>query len=169
MRLLPMMIGSVLALKMLCAVAIAAELPPPSGTPVLTISGAIGNTNEGDTAVFDITALESLGMEAIETTTPWHSGVVKFEGVPFDVLMRAVDARGTTITAVALNDYVTKIPIEDFSKFRVILAIRQNGQYMSVRDKGPLFIVYPYDSDPELQSQIYYGRSAWQLSELIVE
>jgi hypothetical protein len=38
-----------------------------------------------------------------------------------------------------------------------------------VRDKGPLFIVYPYDSKPELKSQTYYGRSAWQLAKLIIE
>lgn len=32
-----------------------------------------------------------------------------------------------------------------------------NGQYMRIRDKGPLFIVYPYDSSAELQNQIYYS------------
>ena len=40
---------------------------------------------------------------------------------------------------------------------------------MPVSDKGPLFIVYPYDSDPALHSQKFYGRSVWQLSRLIVE
>jgi hypothetical protein len=38
-----------------------------------------------------------------------------------------------------------------------------------VRDKGPLFIVYPYDSDPQLATQTFYGRSAWQLAKLIVK
>jgi hypothetical protein len=40
---------------------------------------------------------------------------------------------------------------------------------MAVRDKGPLFIIYPYDSDPQLQNQTYYTRSAWQVAKLIVE
>jgi len=40
---------------------------------------------------------------------------------------------------------------------------------MQVRDKGPLFIIYPYDSMQELQSQTYYTRSAWQVAKLIVE
>jgi hypothetical protein len=39
---------------------------------------------------------------------------------------------------------------------------------MPVRDKGPLFIVYPYDSDTRLQSQTYYSRSAWQVCKLLV-
>ncbi|MDM6999909.1 oxidoreductase, partial [Klebsiella michiganensis] len=28
---------------------------------------------------------------------------------------------------------------------------------------------YPYDSSPELQNQIYYSRSAWQVSKIIIE
>jgi hypothetical protein len=38
-----------------------------------------------------------------------------------------------------------------------------------VRTKGPLFIVYPYDSLPELNTPLYKERSAWQLKELVVE
>ena len=68
-----------------------------------------------------------------------------------------------------MNDYSTVIPAEDFSKHNVILAIRKDGEYMPVRDKGPLFIVYPYDADPELKSQKYYSRSAWQVKELRVK
>ena len=40
---------------------------------------------------------------------------------------------------------------------------------MAVRDKGPLFIVYPYDSDEVLRSERYYNRSAWQLKSLEIE
>ncbi|MDU1358477.1 MAG: oxidoreductase, partial [Citrobacter freundii] len=42
-------------------------------------------------------------------------------------------------------------------------------KYMRIRDKGPLFIVYPYDSMPELNNQIYYSRSAWQVSSMDIE
>lgn len=50
--------------------AYAEKLPAPTGKPVLTISGKIGNTNVGDKAVFDLAALEKLGMKTVETTTP---------------------------------------------------------------------------------------------------
>lgn len=50
--------------------AFAEKLPAPTGKPVLTISGKITNTNEGDTAVFDVAALEKLGNETVITTTP---------------------------------------------------------------------------------------------------
>ena len=84
-------------------------------------------------------------------------------------LMKQVGASGTTIQALALNDYSTDIPIEDFNRYDVILALKRDGEYMPVRDKGPLFVVYPYDSDPELRSQKFYSRSAWQVKALVVK
>ena len=135
--------------------------------PILTVSGEV-NGGKGP-VVFDRASLEQLGTVAIETTTPWHTGKVRFEGVPMSVLMKKVGASGTVVEANALNDYSTLIPAEDFAKHNVILALRRDGEYMPVRDKGPLFIVYPYDSDPELKSQKYYSRSAWQVRELKVK
>ncbi len=149
--------------------AFAEKLPAPVGQPVLTISGLIGNTNEGDSAVFDVAALEKLGMESVVTTTPWYSGKAHFEGVSLSKLMALVDAKGKSARVLALNDYTTIVPLDDFYKFPVILALKLNGEYMRIRDKGPLFIVYPYDSSPELQNQIYYSRSVWQVSKIIIE
>jgi len=82
--------------------------------------------------------------------------------------MKQVGATGDRVVVTALNDYTTEIPMEDFAKYKVILAIKRNGEYMPVRDKGPLFIIYPYDSDPELKSQTYYARSAWQVAKIDV-
>jgi hypothetical protein len=158
-----------LSATMFLGKALADPLPAPEGKTILVVSGSIGNTNAGQTAKFDLKMLESLGMQTVETTTPWYEGRVRFEGVRLDKLMQTVAAKGETVTAVALNDYVTTIPMEDFAKYNVILAMKRNGQYMPVRDKGPLFIIYPFDSNPELQSQTFYGRSAWQLAKLIVE
>lgn len=149
--------------------AAAGDLAPPRGKPILSISGKIRHVNVGQTAEFDQAMLEAVGMETMETATPWYNGRTRFEGVRLDKLMDMVGAEGSTVTAVALNDYVTEIPLEDFKKYRVLLALKRDGAYMPVRDKGPLFIVYPYDSDPQLATQIFYGRSAWQLAKLIVQ
>ena len=144
-------------------------IPAPTGKPILTISGDISEKNAGDTAQFDRDMLEKLGLVTIETTTPWYQGSMKFEGVPMDKLMADVGAKGQHVVAYALNDYTTEIPMEDFTKHHAILALKRNGEYMPVRDKGPLFVVYPYDSDPELKSQTFYSRSAWQVARLVVK
>lgn len=164
-------VGPLLAVFALAAAgsAAAGSLPSPTEQPILTISGKIGATNRGDTAQFDRSMLEALGMETVETSTPWHNGPVRFEGVPLDRLMKEGEATGRRVSVVALNDYASEIPVEDFSKYTVILALKRNGEYMPVRDKGPLFIVYPYDSNPELKSQTYYTRSVWQVARLEVK
>jgi hypothetical protein len=144
-------------------------LAAPEGKPILIISGAISEKNTPDAAQFDRDMLEKLGMTTIETNTPWYKGPMTFEGVPLDKLMTEVGATGSHVVAYALNDYSTDIPIEDFAKHHPILALKRNGEYMPVRDKGPLFVIYPYDSDPELKSQIYYNRSAWQVARLVVK
>lgn len=147
----------------------AETLAAPSERAILTIEGKIRATNKDSTAQFDRPMLEALGMVSFETTTPWHNGRVRFEGVLLDTLMLHVGASGQKVVAIALNDYSTEIPIEDFAKFGAILALKRDGEYMPVRDKGPLFIVYPFDSKPELKTQTYYGRSVWQVAKLVIK
>ena len=149
----------------------AAGTQPPATTdskPILTISGKIAPPAGGTVLQLDRASFEALGMVTIETKTPWYPDAVKFEGVPLEKLMTIAGANGTTVTAVALNDYSSEIPIEDFSKYHPILAIKRNGEYMPVSDKGPLFVIYPFDSDSELQSKRFYGRAVWQVAKLVV-
>lgn len=158
--------GGVLALA--AAPAVAQTLPKPTGRVILTVSGKIGVRNDGDSAKFDREMLEALGQTSFVTSTPWYDTPTKFEGVPMARLMAAVQASGETAIASALNDYETRIPVSDFAEFNVMLAIKRDGEYMPVRDKGPLFIVYPFDSNPTLKTQKYYSRSAWQLARLTI-
>ncbi|MCA0423076.1 MAG: oxidoreductase [Proteobacteria bacterium] len=152
----------------LAAPARAACLPTVGEKPVLTIDGKIDCVGPDGLAKFSLPMLEKIGMTSFATNTPWYSGPMTFEGIPMTALMALVGAKGAKLTAVALNDYTTEIPISDFAQYKPILALKRNGVYMPVKDKGPLFIVYPYDSDSELKSQKYYSRSAWQVARLTV-
>ena len=60
----------------------AAELGRPTGRVILTVSGAIRNTNGDGIAELDRQTLKSLPMTKLETTTPWTDGVRTFTG-PF--------------------------------------------------------------------------------------
>ncbi|MFC5355810.1 molybdopterin-dependent oxidoreductase [Azospirillum himalayense] len=120
-------------------------------------------------AVFDRPMLEALGMVSFTTATPWYKEPVTFEGVPLARLMERVEARGETLTATALNDYTGEIPMDDVRNRKVILALKRDGAYMPVSDKGPLFIVYDFDHDPEANRQKYFARSVWQVARLTVK
>lgn len=132
--------------------------------PLLIVSGKIDKAS----AQFDRAALEALGMVSVVTNTPWYKEPVNFEGVPLAKLMAAVGAKGDRLSVVALNDYSAELPMEDVNKYNVILALKRNGEYMPVRDKGPLFVIYPFDSDPDLKNQKFYSRSVWQVARIEV-
>lgn len=161
--------GGLLAAGLAARPALAGGLATPQEAPILTISGRIAMRNDGDVARFDRPMLEALGTQGFTTSTPWYKGPVRFDGVPMRTLLRAVGASGERVTAIALNDYTTEIPMADFERYDVLLALKRDGAYMPIRDKGPLFIVYPFDRAPELQFQKFYTRSAWQLAQLAVD
>ena len=136
--------------------------------PILKITGKITQFDDTGNAVFDRNSLEAMGLVSFETMTPWYKSRVKFEGVPIKKLLSVVGAQGDKVIVTALNDYSTEIPIVDFEAYNVILALRRDGQYMPVSDKGPLFIVYDFDAHPEIRTPKYYGRSAWQVARIEV-
>ena len=119
----------------------AGTLATPTDKPILAISGAISETNSGDTAQFDRAMLERMGLVKIETTTPWYQGPMTFEGVPMYKLMQLAGAKGQRVVVYALNDHTTEIHMEDFAQHHAILALKRNGEDMQVRDKGPLFVI----------------------------
>ncbi|QMV00358.1 molybdopterin-dependent oxidoreductase [Devosia sp. D6-9] len=131
--------------------------------PKLKVTSAAGSVT------YDRDQLEKMGMVSIKTTTPWNEGVIDFEGVPLEKLLKEAGASGETATVTALNDYSVDIPTSDFSEFGTILAIKRNGEYMPVDDQGPFFVMYPFDSNPVLQGQPYHGRAVWQVKEISVE
>lgn len=147
----------------------AAALEPAEGEVLLTVTGAIGQTNAGEAAEFDLALLEGLGSVVIETTTIWTDGLQTFEGVELIDLLAAIEAEGTSLRAIAHNDYAVDIPVADAVEGGPIVAFLRNGDEMSIREKGPLWVVYPYDSTPEYQSETIYSRSVWQLNRIEVQ
>lgn len=146
----------------------ALALEPSRDAVVLTVSGAITETNSGNAAEFDLAMLRDFEPVEIRTTTIWTEGVQTFVGVELDDLMAAVGAEGEVLRAVALNDYAVDIPIGDAVDGGAMIAYLRNGDPMSVRDKGPLWVVYPFDSVEAYQTELVYSRSIWQLNRIEV-
>ncbi|MEX1168344.1 MAG: hypothetical protein WEK74_16015 [Hydrogenophaga sp.] len=147
----------------------ATALDAPKERPILSITGKIGVTNGGSNARFDMKMIEALPQHSFTTSTPWFDKPVKFTGPLLSDVLAAVKATGTTVSAVAINDYKINVPTSDASKYKPILARQIDGKDIPVREKGPLFLVYPFDSNAELRSSTYYERSIWQLKALDIQ
>jgi hypothetical protein len=157
-----------IALSLLPIGAIADTLPAPDGQVVLRVSGLIGVTNDTDGAAFDMKMLKDLPATEIRTTTIWTEGEQVFLGVSLADLLQRVEATGNKMDAYAINDYNTEIPMSDAVNGGPIVAYMRNGAEMSVRNKGPLWVVYPFDDDPKYMSEQIYSRSIWQLDRIKV-
>jgi len=163
-------IGSIVLVALLFAACPSrgADLPEPSGDVILTVTGRIEHANRSGAAVFDRSMLENLGLTKLTTWTPWTIKEADFRGVLARSLMDAVGAEGTQVRAKALNDYEVTIPLSDFTEYRVILAMYKNGRELTKREKGPLWIVYPWTDHPELDDRPTRQKSIWQLIQLHV-
>jgi hypothetical protein len=143
-------------------------LQVPSGRVVLTVSGRITQPNRENRAEFDMSMLEQLPQHSFVTLTPWYSQARKFTGPLLRDVLAAAGAQGDTLRAIALNDYKVTLPVDDTQRHDVVLARLLDDQPMTVREKGPLFIIYPFDAKSELRNALYYSRSAWQLKSIEV-
>lgn len=139
---------------------------PPRARVILTVTGAIGEGGRGGPVSLTLDELERLGTAELETETPFTQGTLRFTGVPLRRLLDAMGARGETIRATALNDYAVDIPLEDATRHDVLLATRLDGKPMPVRDKGPIWVVYPWSQRPGLKDPRFGSRSIWQLRSL---
>jgi hypothetical protein len=145
------------------------DLPRPNSDVVLTITGRIDRTNGPRGAEFDREMLQALGVVEIRTTTTFTDGLKIFEGVPLAQVLARVGARGTVLRAQALNDYSTKLDMDDL-KYEPVLALRMNGVPLTARDKGPLWIVFPRDQiGPALSGPQFDQKWVWQLNRLHIE
>ena len=158
-------IKATLSCAALIATTLGAASEMPDATVILTIQGAQSPTQDMQ---FSLSALEALDQTEVVTTTVWTEGVQTFQGVSLKALAELLAVTEGSFEVWAANDYLAEIPVSDAVEGGPIIAYRLNGAQMSLRDKGPLWLIYPYDSNPRYRSEVIYSRSVWQLDRIIV-
>ena len=163
------------SLMTLAALAVSASgawaeiMDAPKGEIILTVTGNIHAHNNEDVAAYDLEMLKALPATEFTTSTIWTDGPQTFTGVELKTFLEMLDAHGDTIEATAINDYAVEIPMSDAVEGGAMLAYLSGGEEMSRRDKGPIWLVYPYDSNDDYRSETIYSRSIWQLDRLSVK
>lgn len=147
--------GAIVAAMLLAA-------PPAAlAETLLTLRNVTAGQQEVQLSEADLLALPQV---TIRTHTEFTDGAVDFVGpLARDVLSLIAAGSARTAHMVAANDYAVDIPIRDFTDYDVILALEANGKRLSLRDKGPIWVMYPLDDHKELQDPLYNIRLIWQL------
>ncbi len=146
-------------------------LPTEAADPILTI------VVPDQTYVLDRDALTSLPAQSFTTSTIWTEGPQEFTGLAMADLLAILTNLDETLTMdrlnaasftlIAANGYQIEVPIAHYSERTALIAYARNGQPMTLRDKGPLWIVYPFDTDPMYRSEVIYANSIWQLEQIV--
>lgn len=151
-------------------------LEPAKGDVLLVISGNIIHSNaerDGEpVAEFDLDMLASMPLTTVNTKTPWTpTGPDEFTGVRFNELLAktGVVADEVVIRAEAEDNYWFDLEDLNSQRYPIIVAFQKNGKPMSIRELGPLWIIFPWDQYPELFTKKNNASSVWQLTHLIVQ
>lgn len=137
-------------------------------TSVLRVTFLDQQGVQKDERLLTMTELQALPSAQFTTNTIWTDGVQQFRGVWLGDLMINLGVTEGTIYFSALNEYLIEIALSEMVSGGPMLAYEWNGKPMSARDKGPLWIVFPYDSDQKYQTESVYAQSIWQLDRIEV-
>ncbi|GAA0846241.1 molybdopterin-dependent oxidoreductase [Marinobacter szutsaonensis] len=117
--------------------------------------------------VLDRDELETFPQTTVTTSSPYYDGTVEFTG---PTLKRVLDTFGlgdqTQLTFRALNDYQVKGTLAELLDLDAIIATRMDGRSMSVRNRGPFWIILPLSERPELDHGDYHRFMVWQLDQI---
>ena len=147
----------------------AGQLPDPQGPVILTMSGRLANHNGHGAARFDRKMIVSLGLRDLTTHTIYSKVASNWRGILVRDLLHYVGAKGKEVEVYALDDYRSTIPISDFEKYDVLLAVDKDGEALTIRTRGPTRIIYPYDQNEELHDTKFAARYVWQIKKMIVK
>jgi len=134
--------------------------------PVLTIDYTGANGAVMRSVSLSREDLHALPRRQIETRTIWTRGPQRFEGVKIKDLLTHLGIDQGGLALHALNDYTVHAPADLLMQSGALLADTRNGQPMSPRGKGPVWLVFDYDSDSALQTETIYALSVWQLDRI---
>ena len=154
-------LGGLLAGLLTCSAAV----PALADDTLLSVSGDIG----ADAPVtFTDTALSELAQQEFATSTIWTDGVKTFSGPSLQALLDAVEAGPGDLELVAANDYKVLLPRDIVESEVPIIANRIDGEAFGIREKGPLWLIFPFDAEARYQNEDIYAFSIWQLTAIQV-
>ena len=144
-------------------------LAAPEGRVVLLVHGQITATNGEEGAAFDLAMLEEMPVTEFTTSTVWTEGASTYTGVLMRDLLEMLGANGSQLVASAVDGYQVVIPLDELHADGPIIAYRRDGELMPLRDRGPLWVLFPFDDNPAYRNETSYGRSIWQLTQIAIE
>ena len=134
--------------------------------PILQIDVKDAASGRTRIELWSLEELCDLPLKDLQTSTPWTEGTQDFSGVPVEVLLDQLGVTEGKVELWATNDYSVATSVEKLRESKALLAFRRNGEFMSPRGKGPLWMMFAFDDTPALRTESIYSLSVWQLDRI---
>jgi len=122
-------------------------------------------TDGAESIVLGRSELEAFPQSTVVTSSPYFDGEETFSGPTLTRVLEPLDVSGErNVTLKALNDYTVTGPLREILSLDAIVATRRNTKIMSVRDRGPFWIILPLSTRPELDDENFHRYMVWQLN-----
>ncbi|MBD3657100.1 hypothetical protein [Marinobacter sp.] len=114
--------------------------------------------------------LDNLTQRSIRTHSPYYKGQVEFSGPMLVDLLTSVAGQDIGdyigISLYALNNYVVHTTFGELKRIEALLATRREGKRLSIRERGPYWIILPLTDRKELDSEHFHKLMVWQLQKI---
>ena len=161
-------LAAALAIVVTFGVRAAEPLAQPAGDVILSIEGKVGKRNSDAGAQLDYAMFESIGLVTRTIVTEWTPSAV-FEGVSGRDLVRHLGIEGDYLLGIAHDDYEVSIPVSDLTEHDTLFAVSMNGERLSIKNKGPVWLLYANQNRPSISPELLNTRMIWQLHTLVTQ
>lgn len=166
-------IGVITILSLLYSMAASAtQAPPPTrGKTLLTLHWVDAQGVASKTRM-NLQSLDALPQTTRTLELPESLGMKgthSWQGISLAELIKLSGRSPESIRVTALNGYYATLPFSDIERYDPVVAYRRDGKTLTIRDKGPLILIYPFDQFKTLNQQTYINRSVWQINEIHIE
>lgn len=112
--------------------------------------------------------LDSFEQHSFTTSTIWTTGLMEFSGPALTDVVASTGAGTAGLRLRAANDYSITLNPSVLEADAPIIATRINGQTFTLRERGPLWLVFPYDAHARFRTEQIFAASIWQLTDIDV-
>jgi len=127
---------------------------------------AIKNSGCDNAVQLNQAALLALPQKQFVTHHSWSDNAESFSGPLLQDVLNTTCSNTKKIKLTALNDYAIDMDFSRLKHYQPIIALSVNGKRLSIREKGPLWIMLPLDDHKDIEKRSMDGMMIWQLSDI---
>jgi len=128
----------------------------------------INASSEGINKKYTLEALLTLPQYDVQTKLPWTQEAHIYSGPYLKDVLQSAKVEGGQLTLEALDYYSVSLDFQKIAKFNPILALKKDGKALTIRSKGPIWLILPIDDYPQLNAAIYNDYMVWHLVKISV-